>query len=187
MTHAGDTRRRGGQTTSVTAGASSVSRASRPPGAIKRVQRDSIVVAVLKGVPPETAAVANGVPRRTHQGWLHKGRQDGAREPYRSYARRIDEAVEEWHASLVVEINASDDPRDKQWLLSRRFPGLYTERRRVEGEVALRPLPMIDPSKGSIERLRLLRELLEEFAPDNGDPALSETARPALELLETNG
>lgn len=157
--------------------------------AIIRAQRDKIIELVRGGAPPTTAAVVCGVPRRTHENWLRKGRADDAPDPYRRYADEIQAAIEEYKLGEIGTIHAQGE---KDWraalaLLERRFPDEFAERKRVDSRIQVQVTPMIDPSKGTLERLQLLRELLAEFAPDADDPALSESARPALELVEGEG
>lgn len=80
-------------------------------------------------MPPSSAAtVVAGVPRRTFQHWLSWGHGDEGREPYRTLALRVETSVERWHATRVIELNATAleaDPRTRanvmMWELERRF------------------------------------------------------------------
>lgn len=78
---------------------------------------------VATGVPQEAAAGSLGIPRRTFQDWLRRGRAEGAREPYRSLAENLQLALDRYHASRVVQLHrvGSDDPKVLQWELERRF------------------------------------------------------------------
>lgn len=78
---------------------------------------------IANGVPQTTAAVATGVPKRTFQEWLEKGRREGAAEPYKSMADRIEAALAVYHESRIelVQIGAEKDPRLAFQELERRF------------------------------------------------------------------
>lgn len=184
----GDNSRENGHTRRVSATVDKVETRVRNGAApsIIRAQRDKIIALVRNGAPPTTAAVVCGVPRRTHENWLRKGRADDAPDPYRRYADDIQAAVEEYKLGEIGTIHAQGgkDWRAALALLERRFPDEFGERKRVDSRLQVQVQPMIDPAKSTVERLALLRELLAEFAPDPEDPALSETARPALELME---
>lgn len=160
-----------------------------PSPAIPRTSREAIVALVRAGAPPTTAAVKCGIPRRTHEDWLARGRRPDGPEPCRRYVEDIERAVEEWKYGRIQAVEAQEDQdwRAAMTLLERRFPKEFGQRKQIEGQISIQATPMIDPSKGTLERLQLLRELLAEFAPDTEDPALSESARPALELIEGEG
>lgn len=86
-----------------------------------------ILEKVRNGVPPQTAAGTLGIPRQTWSKWLTLGRADGAVEPYRSLADRLDAAVDEWHESRVktIEDAGQKDYRASAWLLERRLRDQY--------------------------------------------------------------
>lgn len=75
------------------------------------------------GLPQGTAAVASGVPRRTFQTWLAKGRLEEAEEPYRSFAEQLELALSIFHESRVrvLDANIEDDVKVAMWQLERRF------------------------------------------------------------------
>jgi hypothetical protein len=99
-------------------------RQGRPPKALTEVRLRRILRKVIAGVPPERAAIAAGVPKRTWAGWLEKGRRPDAVEPYRSVAERLDHAVSLFQESLVEDVDAGrqKDPRIALQVLERRFP-----------------------------------------------------------------
>ena len=86
--------------------------------------RKQILEMISNGVPMSTAAVANGVPKRTFFEWAAKGRGDDAVEPYRSFAVEVDKAQETWAARTVSRVDAASekDWRAGAWLLERRRP-----------------------------------------------------------------
>lgn len=96
----------------------------RLPKALTEARLRRILRKVVVGVPPERAAVAAGVPKRTWQHWLEKGRRPDAVEPYASVASRLETALAVYHESRVQVIHegALKDPRIAQWELERRFP-----------------------------------------------------------------
>jgi hypothetical protein len=67
------------------------------------------------------AAEAAGVPRATFAAWLERGSRSGAREPYRSFVQRVQEALAQ--ARLRAEI-AVMDKTPLHWL--RYGPGRET-------------------------------------------------------------
>ncbi len=86
--------------------------------------RAEIVDRIRKGAPGERAAGSCGVPRRTFQRWLEKGRAENGREPYRSFAAEVDRAFDEFVVNSVV---AMDEGAKKDWraaleMLKRRDP-----------------------------------------------------------------
>jgi len=102
--------------------------ARKPPSALTERRLSLICEKIAAGVPQTTAAVSSGVPRRTYQEWLAKGREPGAQEPYASMAERVEAALASYHESLIVSLEdavAEADPRTKanvrMWGLERRF------------------------------------------------------------------
>jgi hypothetical protein len=76
---------------------------------------------VEKGVPQAAAAGASGIPRRTYQEWLAKGREPGAPEPYASLAEKMEAALDRFHMSRAVIVAESSDERTAIEVLRRRF------------------------------------------------------------------
>lgn len=127
-------------TARVAAGTSSASPApetyeadGRTPRALTEERISGILEQVRIGVPPQTAAVAAGVPRRTWQNWLARGREDDAPEPYASVAVRLEEATAVYHRSRVsvIHAGAEKDPRLAQWELERRFSDEWGDKNRA--------------------------------------------------------
>ncbi len=81
-------------------------------------------------MPPERAAAAAGVPKRTWQNWLREGRRPDAVEPYRSVAERVDVALAMYHESLVetLSVGMEKDPRLSLQALERRFPDDWADK-----------------------------------------------------------
>ena len=76
---------------------------------------------IERGVPQAAAAGSLGIPRRTFQEWLAKGREPDAAEPYASLAVRLEEAVDKFHASRAVIVGESTEERTTIEVLRRRF------------------------------------------------------------------
>jgi len=110
-------------------------------------------------------------------------------EPCRRYAEAIDLAVELWKLDRIATVQGaeSEDYRAAQFLLERRFPKEFGQSKRVDSRVQVQVTPVVAWEKLSPERAQLLVELLREAAPDADDPAITETTRPALELVEGEG
>lgn len=99
------------------------SRIGRPGGRTLTEPRvKKICELVRRGVPQEAAAGAVGIPRRTFQHWLAKGREEEAEEPYRSLAERLEAALDEFHASRAILVGETKEARTTLEVLARRFP-----------------------------------------------------------------
>jgi hypothetical protein len=62
-----------------------------PPTLTPEIAR-GIVAAIRAGGFPHVAAAAYGVDAAVWERWLRRGRRKHAREPYRSFVRKVDEA-----------------------------------------------------------------------------------------------
>lgn len=126
-----------------------------------------------------------GISRRTHDDWLRRGRLVDGPEPCKRYVEDIEQAIEEWKYGRIQAVEAQEDQdwRAAMTLLERRFPKEFGQRKQIDGQIQVQAVPMIAWEKLRPERAELLVELLREAAPDGDDPALTDTARPALELL----
>lgn len=109
----------------------------RPPKALTEHRLALILEQVAVGVPPQTAAVAAGVPAKTWRNWLSRSREAEPVEPYRSMGERLEAAVTFYHQSRVhvVHAGAEKDPRLAQWELERRFPNEWGDKSRPGGVV----------------------------------------------------
>ena len=139
-------------------------RTGRPTKLNAKLQT-SICELIAGGVPSEDAAVSVGIARRTFFEWLERGR---AGDPlYADFQLAVDEAFAVFHAATVGQ--AVSDPKNAMAILAARFPKAWARTDRHHLDVSVSQRPLIDPTKGSVERLQLLRELLAEFSPDAGD------------------
>lgn len=116
---------------------------------------------ILTGVPIGTAAVANGIPKRTFFEWLAKGRGDEGAEPYRTFAVEVDEAQEAWAARAVRRIDQAGekDYRALAWLLERRRPEEFGDP--AKGGVVVNVGVLVE----SAEWRALSDELVDVLAP----------------------
>ena len=154
----------------------------RPPGRPTKLTPtlvEAICAKIRDGVPPVPAAVSLGVAESTFKTWLRDGQAENAPARLREFVLEFKQANAEYHA--IMAKRASEDPRHTVAVLERRFKEDWArqDNHRIDVQVSQRPL--IDPSKGPIERLVLLRELLAEFSPDAVD--LPKDGVPAHELL----
>ncbi len=72
-----------------------------------------ILAAIRAGGFPQVAAAAYGIDAATWERWLRRGRRKHAREPYRSFARKVEEAQAQ--ARLRAEIAVMDNDV-RSWL-----------------------------------------------------------------------
>jgi hypothetical protein len=97
--------------------------------------RQEIVSRIREGVPFIVAAESCGIARRTWARWMERGREDGAREPYKSFAVECDRAFADWQVAAVRQVAVAGA---KDW----RAPAHMLERRAPEH--------WADPSKGNL-------------------------------------
>lgn len=155
---------------------------------------EKIVNAVASGCVLETGAAYAGVNTWTFRDWLRRGRADLKLRRSNRYTRLVD-ALE--HARAQTEVSRvariakagiEGDWKADAWWLEHALQERYAIiRSKLEGTITVQAQPMIDVSKLTLEEQRTLRHLLAKGAPDPEDPALTESARPALELVEGEG
>jgi hypothetical protein len=86
--------------------------------------RQDIVSTIRAGGYPHVAAEAWAVAKDRFDDWLKRGGLDGAREPYRSFARDVRQAFAQARLRAEIAIH-TDEP--KTWLI--HGPGRETEAR----------------------------------------------------------
>lgn len=128
--------------------------------------RKEILDRIRVGTPAGTAAVSCGVNRRTFQRWLEFGRRDDARDPYRTFARQVDEAFAEWQFSKVseIDVHAAKDWRAGAWMLERLNPADFADPNRSGGPVNVTVTIAAERSAAADEMLAAALRALE------GDP-----------------
>lgn len=149
---------------------------------------ERICVAIRQGATLESAAIYAGVPRSTFHDWLRRGRQPGARNPYKAFVAQIDEALAHFEVNAVAQIakaGADGEWQASAWRLERRYPDRYGRRTRIEGDVRVTAAPVLDVSKLTLDELETLRRLLAKAAPDVDQ--VGNGQKPALELLPGTG
>jgi len=77
------------------------------------------------GNVPETAAISEGVARRTFFEWLEKGKR--GEQPYAEFRLAVDQAIAEFEVKVVE--GAVSDPRNSIAILERRFPDRWSLKR----------------------------------------------------------
>jgi hypothetical protein len=146
----------------------------------------SICVKVRQGVPQGPAAGSVGIPRRTLQNWLAIGREAGAPEPYASFADRLQEALDTFHASRAVIVGESMDDRTALQVLERRFKDDWADTKSgtvVNLNVAAERSESVGEVLGAAKRVLTSEDflrLVDELAgPDVVDAAVVEHAELA--------
>lgn len=97
------------------------------PSGLERIPpkvRTEILARIEKGAPFSKASASCGVPYRTFERWCQLGREENAREPYRSFAAAVDRAFAQF---VVNNVMAMDEGAKKDWraaleMLKRRSP-----------------------------------------------------------------
>lgn len=132
---------------------------------LAKANREALCENLRVGVPVTTAGTLAGIPKGTLMEWLAKGRDDGAREPYRSLAVDVDLALAEFQASKVKQVGeaAVKDHRAATWLLERRFPNEFGDPR-VQANIAVQVNVMSSPEWR--ELLQRVASVLRDKHPD---------------------
>ena len=164
---------------------------THPDGTLTPEIHEKIVDVVAAGCALESGAAYAGVNTWTFRDWLRRGRDDQKIKRNNRYTRLVHEIEQARARTEVVRIGRiakagqEGDWKADAWWLEHALQDRYAIiRQKLEGTIKLQPQPMIDPSKLTLEEQVELRRLLAKGAPDADDPALTETARPALELVE---
>ena len=98
--------------------------------------RKAITKAIEAGVPVTHAASAAGIADRTFRYWRNKG--ENPQEPGDSIYCRLCQEIEEAEARFIkknverVDKAADKDPSHAEWLLERRYPGIFGKRVEIE-------------------------------------------------------
>lgn len=129
----------------------------------------TIASKIAKGVPQTAAAGSLGIPRRTFQNWLAAGRAEDAEGVYLELALAVDEALDKYHASRVIQLHkiGSDDPRVVMWELERRFKGDWGEPDRAGVNVNVNVLgspEWVELKSMIVDTLRPFPDALEALA-----------------------
>lgn len=150
-------------------------------------RQEKCCTAIRQGATLETAAAYAGIPRRTFHDWLQRGRQPKARDPYKGFALAVEDALAHFEVSAVAQIAkaGAEEWQASAWRLERRFPDKYGRRTRVDGNIQVTSMPVLDISRYTVEQLEQLRALLAIGVPRPDE--LGSDQRPALELLEGGG
>ena len=164
---------------------------THPDGTLTPEIHEKIVDVVAAGCALESGAAYAGVNTWTFRDWLRKGRDDIKLHRNNRYTRLV-KALEEARArteitrvTRIAKAGQDGDWKADAWWLEHALQDRYAIiRQKLEGTITHQVQPMIDPSKLTLEEQVELRRLLSKGAPDADDPALSESARPALELVE---
>ena len=119
--------------------------------------RSIICNALVDGCSYDAAAAAASVSVRTFYRWLESGRKEDAPEHLAEFAADVEEAANRAEVHLVKKIQKQTDTdwRSAAWLLSRRYPGRWSERREIAVETSSR-------SDGHAEVMDMLRQLQTE-------------------------
>jgi hypothetical protein len=106
---------------------------------------NAICTNIALGVSIEASAEAAGISRATAFNWLKKGRAENASSEFAQFAADVTEAqaVAEVHLVRIIRQAATDggpgDARWAAWLLARRHPERWSEKRQLEVSTAEKP------------------------------------------------
>ena len=100
---------------------------------------DLICGALVRGASMQAAAAEASIGYSTLKRWLSKGRAEDAEEPYLSFYAEVEEASNRSEIHLLEKIRSAEDWRASAWILSRRFPDRWSEKRSVEVSTNDRP------------------------------------------------
>ena len=100
---------------------------------------EAICSALIRGTSKEAAAAAASISLRTLNRWLSRAREEGAPEELVRFADEVEEAMNRSEIHLLEKIRSADDWRASAWILSRRFPDRWSEKRSVEVSTNDRP------------------------------------------------
>lgn len=153
-------------------------------GKLTGERAERIFVAIRQGVTMEAAALYCGVDKTTFYDWVKRGRKVGSRNPYRSFVLGLDEALAAFEVLALADIEKAGREGEWQasaWRLERRYPDKYGRRTRIDAQVNVTAVPMIDVSKLTPDELETLGRILAKAAPAQEE--LKSDQRPALELL----
>jgi len=98
--------------------------------------QERICQMVAQGVPLETAARAGGVTYQTLHNWMKRGADGEA--PYASFRTEVEQAKALSEANLIALMRqaavegSAGEWRAAAWLLARRFPERWSEKRQLE-------------------------------------------------------
>lgn len=133
-------------------------------------------------------AIRNGIHPDTLKLWLKKGLEEGAEEPYRSFAQRYAAAQIDDEAGALEDVMAGTQPhagagkpgdwKAAAWYLERKYPKRWNPNRQPEAGVA-EAVDIESIVRESAEQSDNLVELLR-----NPPPALVEAMREAREELK---
>lgn len=153
-----------------------------------------IVDVVASGCTMEAGAAYAGVNSWTFRDWLRNGRRDLEQRRNNRYTRLV-EAIEQAKAQTeitrvarIAKAGMDGDWKADAWWLEHALQDKYAViRMKHEGTISVQPQPLVDWEKLTIEEAETLLTLLRKATPSSDDPALTQDARPALELVEGDG
>jgi hypothetical protein len=137
---------------------------SRTRSALTAEIQSRVINFIKAGGFPHVAAEAAGVSQQLFLDWLAKGNRRGAKEPYRSFVRAVDEAIAQARLGVEIEVRKKD-PRF--WL--RYGPGRESDKSPGWGTVRKPTLPVKPrglsklPPKEWSRLCRLIFSTLEAF------------------------
>ena len=99
-------------------------KAGRPTKLTPAIQ-EAICTKLRAGNVPETAAISEGVARRTFFLWLERGKN--GEQPYEDFRLAVDQAIAEFEVKVVA--GAVSDPKNSIAILERRFPDRWSLKR----------------------------------------------------------
>ncbi len=138
---------------------------------------------VREGMTKADAYRRLGVVEGTAKLWEKQGRDDRESEKPSLQAdlvTALEQARAEFNHELIQEARRKGDYKTLLKLLD---PEQFSEVKRSTVDVSVKFAPLVDWEAMPMAKARLLVELLREFSPGIEDPAVSRTARPAIEAV----
>lgn len=108
------------------------------PTKLTKAVKTTILDGVRLGMAYTRVCALAGISHDTFVNWQKAGAEEGAREPYRSFARELEQAKAQGVQRRVVRIEQQgrEDWRALAWLLERQFPEEYGRRTVVDNRLS---------------------------------------------------
>ena len=141
---------------------------SMPASKLTEEAIDTICRRLAEGVSLEAASEAAGIHRMTLRNWLKRSQEPDASELHLKLAIEVREAQALAEVSLVTVMRraalegSSGDWRAAAWLLARRHPDRWSEKREIQ-------ISQEQKSDGTKEVLSMLAQLRETDEEESGD------------------
>jgi hypothetical protein len=144
---------------------------------------DDVASLVREGMTKADAYRRCGVVEATAKRWEKRGREDRDADKgglHADLVAALEQARAEFNHELIQEARRKGDYKT---LLKMLDPEQFAPVARSTVDVSVRFQPLVDWERMPMEKARLLAQLLQEYSPGLDDPAVTRTARPAIEAV----